>query len=149
MMNKKLLLILPVMLLALAGCERKWPMNGALDGQWQLLTVENRENGTIVNRKEEQLFYRFQLQLLMLTDLGGNGYGTYIGRMTYDQKAQTLETWEMNVRNNSGDSGVPATPEQLAPFGMTSGQTQFRVVEADRKRLVLESEERRLTFRKF
>lgn len=102
-----------------------------------------------MNRKEEQLFYRFQLQLLMLTDLGGNGYGTYIGRMTYDQKAQTLETWEMNVRNNSGDSGIPATPEQLEPFGLTCGQTRFRVVETDRKRLVLESEERRLTFRKF
>lgn len=149
MMKKKLLLILPVMLLVLAGCERKWPMNGALDGQWQLLTVENREDGTVTDRKEEQLFYRFQLQLLMITDLGGNGYGTYIGRMTYDQKAQTVETWEMNVRNNNGDSGRPATAEQLEPFGMTSGKTVFRVVEADRKRLVLETEERRLTFRKF
>lgn len=148
-MKKKLLLILPVMLLVLAGCERKWPMNGALDGQWQLLTVENREDGTVTDRKEEQLFYRFQLQLLMVTDLGGNGYGTYIGRMTYDQKAQTVETWEMNVRTNSGDTGKPATAEQLEPFGMTSGQTRFRVVEADRKRLVLESEERWLTFRKF
>lgn len=149
MMKKKLLLILPVMLLVLAGCERKWPMNGALDGQWQLLTVENREDGTVTDRKEEQLFYRFQLQLLMITDLGGNGYGTYIGRMTYDQKAQTVETWEMNVRNNEGDSGRPATAEQLEPFGMTSGQTRFRVVEANRKRLVLETEEQRLTFRKF
>lgn len=46
-MNKRLLLILPVMLLVLAGCERKWPMNGALDGQWQLLTVENREDGAV------------------------------------------------------------------------------------------------------
>lgn len=148
-MKKKLLSILPVLLLVLAGCERKWPMNGALDGQWQLLTVENREDGTMTDRKEEQLFYRFQLQLLMITDLGGNGYGTYIGRMTYDQKAQTVETWEMNVRDNQGDSGKPATAEQLEPFGMTSGQTRFRVVEADRKRLVLETEERRLTFRKF
>lgn len=148
-MKKKLLLILPVMLLVLAGCERKWPMNGALDGQWQLLTVENREDGTVTDRKEEQLFYRFQLQLLMITDLGGNGYGTYIGRMTYDQKAQTVETWEMNVRDNNGDSGRPATAEQLEPFGMTSGQTRFRVVEANRKRLVLETEEQRLTFRKF
>lgn len=137
------------MLLVLAGCERKWPMNGALDGQWQLLTVENREDGTVTDRKEERLFYRFQLQLLMIINLGDNGYGAYIGRMTYDQKAQTVEIWEMNVRNNEGDSGIPATAEQLAPFGMTSGQTVFHVVEADRKRLVLETEERRLTFRKF
>lgn len=150
MMMKKILLgILPVLLSVLMGCDRKWPMNGPLDGQWQLLTVETKADGQVTNRKKEQLFFRFQLELLMLTDLGGNGYGTYVGRITYDRKAQTVTTREMNVRKNEGDSGIPATPEQLAPFGLDSGQTRFRVVEANRKRLVLESDYARLTLRKF
>lgn len=148
-MKKILLGILPVLLSVLPGCDRKWPMNGPLDGQWQLLTVETKADGQVTNRKEEQMFFRFQLELLMLTDLGGNGYGTYVGRMTYDRKAQTVTTREMNVRKNSGDSGIPATLEQLAPFGLDSGQTRFRVVEANRKRLVLESDYARLTLRKF
>lgn len=149
LMNKILFRILPVLLLVFTGCDRKWPMNGPLDGQWQLLTVETKADGQVTNRKEEQLFFRFQLELLMLTDLGGNGYGTYVGRMKYDRKTQTVVIREMNVRKNSGDSGIPATPEQLSPFGLNNGQTHFRVVEANRKRLVLESDYARLTLRKF
>ena len=64
-------LLLMLLLVWLCGCDRKWPMNGALDGQWQLLTVETRADGVVTDRKDEQLYFRFQLQLMMLTDLGG------------------------------------------------------------------------------
>lgn len=141
--------LLMLLLVWLFGCDRKWPMNGALDGQWQLLTVETRADGVVTDRKDEQLFFRFQLQLLMLTDLGGNGYGTYVGRMTYDQEAQIVQTQEMNVRTNTGDSGIAATAKQLAPFGLDNGTTRFEVVKADGDHLILESDYARLTLRKF
>lgn len=142
-------LLLMLLLVWLCGCDRKWPMNGALDGQWQLLTVETRADGVVTDRKDEQLYFRFQLQLMMLTDLGGNGYGTYVGRMTYDQEAQIVQTQEMNVRNNTGDSGIAATAEQLASFGLDNGVTRFEVVKADGDHLILESDYARLTLRKF
>lgn len=142
-------LLLMLLLVWLCGCDRKWPMNGALDGQWQLLTVETRADGVVTDRKDEQLYFRFQLQLMMLTDLGGNGYGTYIGRMTYDQEIQVVQTQEMNVRNNTGDSGIAATAEQLTPFGLDNGATRFEVVKADGDHLILESDYARLTLRKF
>ena len=111
-------LLLMLLLVWLCGCDRKWPMNGALDGQWQLLTVETRADGVVTDRKDEQLYFRFQLQLMMLTDLGGNGYGTYVGRMTYDQETQVVQTQEMNVRNNTGDSGreIPESPRQRSSW---------------------------------
>ena len=142
-------LLLMLLLVWLCGCDRKWPMNGALDGQWQLLTVETRADGVVTDRKDEQLYFRFQLQLMMLTDLGGNGYGTYVGRMTYDQETQVVQTQEMNVRNNTGDSGIAATAEQLASFGLDNGVTRFEVVKADGDHLILESDYARLTLRKF
>lgn len=142
-------LLLMLLLVWLCGCDRKWPMNGALDGQWQLLMVETRADGVVTDRKDEQLYFRFQLQLMMLTDLGGNGYGTYVGRMTYDQETQVVQTQEMNVRNNTGDSGIAATAEQLASFGLDNGVTRFEVVKADGDHLILESDYARLTLRKF
>ena len=47
-------LLLMLLLVWLCGCDRKWPMNGALDGQWQLLTVETRADGVVTDRKDEQ-----------------------------------------------------------------------------------------------
>ena len=140
--------LLMLLLVWLFGCDRKWPMNGALDGQWQLLTVETRADGVVTDRKDERLYFRFQLQLMMLTDLGGNGYGTYVGRMTYDQETQVVQTQEMNVRTNTGDYGISATAKQLAPFRLDNGTTRFKVVKADGDHLIRESEYPRLKLSK-
>ena len=64
-------------------------------------------------------------------------------------EAERVVTREMSVGKNGGDSGSQGTPEQLARFGLDSGQTRCRVVEVNRKRLVMESDYARLTLRKF
>lgn len=137
-----------LLLLTICGCESKWPQNGKLDGQWQLMSITDKISQETENVKAKKLFYRFQLELLMLVDLGGSGYGTYIGRFIYEKGDSEFTIREMNVRNNQGDSGIPATEDQLEPFGL-QGPGTVEILELESQKMVLGTKEKVLEFRKF
>lgn len=138
-MKQVLLLSLALLLVA---CE-KAPMNGALDGQWQLLSYETAD-GEIQNCY--RLYYSIQLQVVELADKGGSGKGTFIGRFAYDENRSSVVIRELRYRSNESRL---ATLEDLQPFGLFRTETTFHVVEADRHRLVLQSADATLRFRKF
>lgn len=140
--------IVLLLMITVCGCESKWPQNGKMDGQWQLMSITDRNTQEKENVKEKKLFYRFQLELLMVTDLGGSGYGTYIGRFDYEKGDSEFTIKEMNVRNNVGDSGIAATEEQLKPFGL-QGPGRVEIVTLKRKEMVLRTEKTEMEFRKF
>lgn len=137
-----------MLMLTICGCESKWPQNGKLDGQWQLMSITDRNTQVKEEVKDQKLFYRFQLELLMLADLGDSGYGTYIGRFIYEKGDSEFTIWEMNVRNNNGDSGISATAKQLEPFGL-QGPGPVEIVKLEKQKMVLGTTETILEFRKF
>ena len=142
------LVLLLLLLLIVCNCESKWPQNGKLDGQWQLINISDRDTQQTENVKAKKLFYRFQLELLMLTDLSNFEYGTYIGRFIYEKGDSKFTIREMNIRNNNGDSGIPATEEQLKPFGL-QGPGTIEILELESQKMVLGTTETVLEFRKF
>ena len=67
-------------MLGISSCD-KAPINGKLDGRWQLMTIEYT-NGKI--EECNRIYYSIQLHLVEISAKGGNG-GTHIGRFSYKE----------------------------------------------------------------
>lgn len=136
-MRQTLLFLL--LLLGISSCD-KAPINGKLDGRWQLMTIEY-ENG----RVEEcyRIYYSIQLHLVEISDKGGKG-GTFIGRFSYKDDEVTMSDFRRR-----GQEEELATLAELQTFGISLPLTHFKVEKATSEKLILKSDYARLNFRKF
>ena len=74
----KQILLFILFMLGISSCDNA-PINGKLDGRWQLMTIEYT-NGKI--EECNRIYYSIQLHLVEISAKGGNG-GTHIGRFSY------------------------------------------------------------------
>ena len=129
------------------SCENKWPKNGNLDGQWQLLTIEHKGETTDV--KEQQLYLSFQLDLFQLSIANDRqryygyfdkGEGTIVFRQFSDMAENDL------VTNNN----LPLTSaETLHRWGYYTLNEAFRIERLTKQEMILQSDSARVTYRKF
>lgn len=120
---------------ALSGC-RKHYINGDLDGQWQVLTIEYLSDGHVDNVKSKQIYYSFNLHTVHLRQVYGLP-GAVVGNMKYDEKTMTLD--------------FPLVEEvaSLSAWGMNTTVTTFAVKHLSKEKLVIESDYSVVTCRKF
>ncbi len=146
------ILLLFACVMLFASCD-KMPKNGDLDGMWQLMTVERAgEEAEFV--KTKKLYYSFQLDLVQLNDAtmpndrGGyyayfkhSGDSLFIRKICFPSANETAA--DNNIEFTSAD--LP----KIAPWGIYTLNPRFKVWELDSDDMVLESNEAKLTFRKF
>ena len=135
----KKILILFALAIIVTSCG-KTPINGKLDGMWQLMKIE-KENGEDINTKKERIYYSIQLHLINLTKVNAP---QYLGR--FNHAGDSLFVHDFRVE---GDNSTLATKEQLETFGLSEVSERFGVEKLDRKDMVLKSKTARLIFRKF
>ena len=135
----KKLLILSLFIVMLCSCG-KTPINGKLDGMWQLIKIE-KTDGTVTDTKEQRLYYNVQLELLGLQK---DGYTEYLGRFNYTK--DSLLVYDIRT---SGDNTLTATPEQLLPYGINGTSDRFGIEALTHNKMVLRSSVAILSFRKF
>lgn len=140
---KKLIYIIGIIFLI--ACD-KLPINGKLDGMWQLQRVEYMNGQT---ESLEKTYYSIQLHLIKLTkvydgDLYGSKSNNYIGRFIYTK--DSLYIHDFRPYKNEGNQ---ATLEQLLPFGMSEVSERFKIEELNRKKMILKSKHASLFFIKF
>lgn len=142
-------LLLTVVLALLSACENKWPRNGYLDGQWQLLSIEH--DGIVTDVKDKQLYLSFQLELFQLNPVGNqNRYYGYFDR-TGDQIVfrQFSHIAERDIKT---DDNLPIPPEEqylLRQWGYYSPYETFHIESLDAGNMVLRSDSARIVYRKF
>lgn len=119
----------------LSGC-RKHYINGDLDGQWQVLTIEYLSDGHVDNVKSKQIYYSFNLHTVHLRQVHGSP-GAVVGNMKYDEKTMTL------------DFPLVEDAASLSAWGMNSAVTTFAVKHLSKENLVIESDYSVVTCRKF
>ena len=123
-------------LLTIFNACQKAPINGHLDGRWQILEIE--EKGESENVKDRQLYYNFYLHVCSLSFYGGNVTN---GNMKYDGNDLFL------------DFPYITTPEgmtALRRYGINSNPVEFHVAYLDKNKLILkEGEDIVITLRKF
>lgn len=134
------------LLVILFSCD-KLPINGLLDGMWQLKKIEYTNGETIF---PEFTYYSIQLDLIKLSQVHNSGtpdrsINTFLGRFQYTHDSlyiYDIRTWVYR------EEEIPATVEQLQPFGI-SNNAHFAIEKLDGKNMLLRSDEALLTFRKF
>ena len=111
-----------------ASCQ-KADDNGDLGGWWKLLQIEEINNDTIIDKSNEDRFWAIQLRMITTKD-GGKGRFQHIGDSLFVQMKQ--------MPKDSKASGL-YNPEN----------ERFGINKLTNKRMILQSEEVVLTFRKF
>ena len=111
-----------------ASCQ-KADDNGDLGGWWKLLQIEEINNDTIIDKSNEDCFWAIQLRMITTKD-GGKGRFQHIGDSLFVQMKQ--------MPKDSKASGL-YNPEN----------ERFGINKLTNKRMILQSEEVVLTFRKF
>lgn len=121
---KKLLIILAAAVVAIVisgGC-RKRPINGDLDGMWQIMTVEYPSKPTLVPDQYYLCLYRHTANL---RHTGGFTIG---GNMVYDEEANSLSVEFPYPGTWLGDVGVN---------GHTPYTFRFKILRLTGKQLVM------------
>lgn len=122
------LAVMAVIVLGATSC-RKGGINGDLDGQWQIMEVENLATGETTG--QQRLYYCLYLHTVNLT-----GSGMTTGNMTYEGDRLTLE--------------FPiSTVDQLSRWYIYEKTTIFRVEALSGSHMVLVSDRVRISFRKY
>lgn len=140
-MKKLSILSLLSLFILLSSCG-KLPMNGQLDGMWQLMHIAPTA-GEEIDTKEQRLYYLVQLELL---GLQRGGSVEYLGRFV--QSSDSLIVYDFRV-HISGDNSTQAVAGDLLPWGIKGTSAHFAIEKLDGKNMLLRSDEALLTFRKF
>jgi hypothetical protein len=152
-----------LMLLAISLCTAcdKMPDNGQLDGMWQLMSIETAD-GQILNVKEQQHYWSFRLRLVQFTTsrtFDGTKYYAHFSREGGNIVLTDfcLETrYEKDTDDNEWISSEKA--DLLHPWGVYGQADEtlsqkikatYQVEALSDTRLVLKSDQVRLTLRKF
>lgn len=128
--------ILFSLMLLPSGCRKKG-INGDLDGMWQVMEVIGPDGETIASPK--RFYYAFQFHVCQLRVQNGI-VEMAAANMVYADDMISLDFPYMDKILH---------PEELPYFGIFSNPVVFRVLELNRKTLVLESDDSRVTLRRF
>lgn len=124
----KKIIYLTLAIALLVSCQKE-DKNGDLGGFWKLLQIEEHEKDTIIVTREKDLFWSIQLNLLTTTN-GGKGRFQHTGDSLYIQMIYN--------------------PGNAREIGMYNPKDErFGVKSLSRSRMILQSKEVTLTFRKF
>ena len=119
-----------VLLILIVSACGKTPINGDLDGRWQIMKIEYASGE---EETPERAYYSVALHTINLMQVG-----------------VTSQTGNMEYTGDSLFVEMPVSKiEDLLPFGMNDTKQRFGVKELTSKHLVLQSDYARLEFRKF
>ena len=122
--------IIAVLLMLIVSACGKTPINGDLDGRWQIMKIEYASGE---EETPERAYYSVALHTINLMQVG-----------------VTSQTGNMEYTGDSLFVEMPVSKiEDLLPFGMNDTKQRFGVKELTSKHLVLQSDYARLEFRKF
>lgn len=140
-MKKQTIFIL-LLLLITASCG-KLPMNGNLDGLWQLMSISPSDGSESIDTKGKRLYYAVQLELIGLQQ---DGSMEYLGRFTQSHDSLIVYDFRVNI---TGDNSSQASPGDLQKWGIEGTSERFGIEELTGDRMILRSQSTLLTFRKF
>lgn len=125
--------LLCMLALLVSSCS-KMPINGKLDGQWQLMSIESDDG---VRIPEERIYICFNLHVVNLTDLHNN---VYAGNLHYADDKVSMDFPYMEDAWGR---------KELAKWGIYENPIVFEVKTLTNKQLILQSSKNVLTLRRF
>ena len=147
-MKKTIYCILATCAFTFTGSCGDFDINGDLDGMWHLRTERKLSDNTVTNVKEEFIYYSVLQDLITVkrmdkTENTGK-YKPYIGRFIHTDDSLIL--YDFRIFQNEG---IVATDNNLAPFYLEGTTSRYAIKKLNADEMVLRSEHRELTFKKF
>ena len=142
-MKRKISYILPLLcsvltVIAVTSC-RQAPINGKLDGQWQVMTIEHLTEG---RTETPHVATYIDLNLHVVNLRRNSAGGAVAGNMNYDKTASTVS---MDFPYNQDSDGFLA----LRMWGIYTNPVVFEIIKLDGKQLVMRSPASIVTCRRF
>lgn len=128
-----LLAVIACLILCLGGC-RKAPINGKLDGQWQIMSVETPDT---VYTPAERVYICFNLHVVNLTNLHND---VYAGNLSYS---------DGRIAMDFPYQEHPSQMKVLNRWGIYANPVVFDVAELTGSRLLMVSPQSTITLRRF
>ncbi len=130
--------------MSLEACDVEFSDNGALDGFWQMTSVDTIATGGVRNMVGSKIYWSVQKELLEVKQIGFFGI---LFRFEYNNAFLTLSNPYVNDRDSS-DIKVEDV-SLIQPMGVNSLDEQFQVLQLDNKIMKLQSPILRLNFRRY
>lgn len=138
--NNKVSLLFILSLLLLGSCV-KGPINGKLDGQWQIMTVENKTTGEISTPENPRLYFCIYRHIFEITHTFDKQYP---GNMVYDEEKKTIDVDFAYLYLD-----YPEHVELLNSCGIYTNPVKFDILKLDSRQLILSTPESLITCRRF
>ncbi|MBD5358932.1 MAG: lipocalin family protein [Bacteroides sp.] len=129
----KLSYLVIIIIIFLSSCQ-KAPINGDLDGQWQVMEVIPEPEEKLL---DERIYYCFYLHVCQLTYYDGV---CFAGNMEFDGETLYLD---FPYADN------PTREKWLRQYGITGNPITFTVEHLDKKSLIIKHGDTTVTMRKF
>lgn len=129
-----LTIAIAIIMIMIPGCQ-KAPINGDLDGQWQVMTVEPEAPETIIT---ERMYYCFSLHTCQLSMYGSGIWAS--GNIVFNNNLLTLDFPDANSDLNIA---------RLKQYGIYSNPVTFTIEHLDKNKLILRDGEVTISLRKF
>ena len=149
-MKRPYLLSLIVALLTLTACD-KMPINGDLDGMWQLMSIQTPDG--VRDMKSQRVYISIQLHLTQWNDLSTNR--TFFSHFTH--RGDSLNFFDIahaskHAVDDNQDEWV--TPKEMHEglfdcWGIHSINPRFRILKLDSEAMELQQADTLLRYRKF
>ena len=135
-----------VALLLMAACD-KVPINGDLDGMWQLMSIETPEGK--VDAKPRRVYMSVQLHLTQWNNLLANR--TFFARFTHRGDSIRFYDFVKSSGHNSLITPADVATENglLNEWGIHSVDASYHIDRLTDSSLILHDNDTILTFRKF
>ncbi len=147
--NLSILWAMPLQALLLCVSCDKMPMNGDLDGMWQLMTEQTEQ--TTVSRKSDRMYISFQLHTAQF-DGHGSSRQYYSTFTHHGDSLRFVTICRASQNETADDDNIPLTADDISlmnDWGIYEPDPAFRVLTLDESTLVLRSRFSTLRFRKF
>lgn len=149
-MKRLYIALIGLVLLALTACD-KMPINGDLDGFWQLMTIQTPDG--VRDVKANRVYTSFQLHLTQWDDMAG-------GRIFFSHFTHTSDSiifFDIAHASNhavNDDQDTWVTPQEMHEglfdcWGIHSINPRFRVLKLNGTALELQQADTILVYRKF
>lgn len=142
---------LSFLLFCFASCD-KVPMNGDLDGMWQLTAISTPD--TIRDTHAKAVYVSFQLHLAQWNDIGG-GNRQFFSHFTHTSDSIFFYDFAHPSKHAADDNEDEwVTPQEMHgglfdAWGIHTIDARYCIQHLDPHNLTLESADTTLTFRKF
>lgn len=143
---KRLLYIIIGVTLLMTSCDKEDSSNGSLDGFWQMTVMTNIPDASTSDMRSSGITWAFQGHILEVRDVNKVHQDIIL---SFKREGDVLKVSDPYLVDRDADDVAIEDVSLLLPYGIGQVQTEFRIIQMNSTRMVLESDTWHLEFRKY